>query len=86
MTIELTWKPITKGFYSLIINGEPVKTKTKLVVLAGPVSPQNSTVLLQENNKISFFDKNLAIFSYKDEYFNVFSDIEKSLYGGNNEI
>ena len=37
--VELAWTPLTKGFYSLVINGEPVKTKTKLVVLAGSISP-----------------------------------------------
>jgi hypothetical protein len=29
LSVNLIWRPLTKGFYTLIINGEPVKTRTK---------------------------------------------------------
>lgn len=84
LSVDLAWQPITKGFYTLFINHQPLKTK--FVVLANAISPLTSTVQLQENNKRSFFDKNLAVFTYKDEYSNIFGDIEKNVFEYANEV
>ena len=57
-----------------------------MVVVAGPVCPEKCFVALSENNKRAFFDKNLVMFTYRDEFYNVFGDIEKSLYMNSVEL
>jgi hypothetical protein len=77
--VDLEWKPFTKGVYTLFLNGEQVRSNSKIVVVAGPVCPEKCSVSLQENNKRAFFDRNVVVFTYRDEFYNVFGDIEKSL-------
>ena len=71
---------MTKGVYTLFLNGGQVRTKSKIVVVAGPVCPEKCSYVILENNKRAFFDKNLVNFTYRDEYLNVFGDIEKAVY------
>lgn len=80
--VELSWKPIVRGRYHLIINQLLVRTSYDIIVGAAEFDMERTRMDVPKTDKIAYHQEITIFMQHFDHFGNIYADIENKLDPG----